>query len=558
MTRVLNPHPLIQASLNALTRVMVGLFLIVGALSHAASKDHRVALVIGAKDYQHVRGLDNTLNDARSMRDKLAKVGFDVVYEENPTRDGFLKAINRFEDRLRKDSVALVYFAGHGAEVRGENFLIPVDARGRRRDDIEHEAIRLQFLLNKFSNIGSELNLVILDACRDDPFPSAGRSGAGGLTEVKNAPKGTLIAYAAAPGQKAIDGIGDGSNGVYTAALLKNLDQPGKKIEEVFKDVRAEVVRSTNNQQTPWENSSLVGDFYFVPRQQVAIAVIPPPAPVDRSVDLELTFWNSIKDSTTLSDFEAYLEQFPKGTFAPLARSRVNALKRAAEAVKPKPEPTTQASTPPIAPTTTSPSPPQVASIPVTPTKPDLVPASPASQPKPQDTKPLGVASEESKQAVVKADAAKPIGAPPLTAYTDRAALNGKSFFGSSAGGNRWLMQMTVKGERISVESMWLEMGAERFQMNCGGLFSPGLAIAADLTVSGNCTGGNTTRTVTGRFPDLAVSDTATSSYDARWPATTASGASIRMIDEASRQAYLGGSLAGRLSTKEWSESQRR
>jgi hypothetical protein len=119
-------------------------------------------------------------------------------------------------------------------------------------------------------------------------------------------------------------------------------------------------------------------------------------------------------------------------------------------------------------------------------------------------------------------------------------------------------MQMTVKGERISVESMWLEMGAERFQMNCGGLFSPGLTIAADLTVSGNCTGGNTTRSVTGRFPDLMVSDTATSSYDTRWPATTASGAPLKMIDEASRQAYLGASQSGKLSTKEWSESQRR
>jgi len=196
----------------------LGLFVSFAPSLSLANTQHRVALVIGAKDYQHVRALDNTLNDSRRIRDKLQSVGFEVVYEENPTRDTFLKAINRFEDRLRKDSVALVYFAGHGAEVRGENFLIPVDAKGRRRDDIEYEAIRLQFLINKFNNIGSELNFVILDACRDDPFPSAGRSGAGGLTEIKNAPKGTLIAYAAAPGQKAIDGLRDGDNGVYVLA----------------------------------------------------------------------------------------------------------------------------------------------------------------------------------------------------------------------------------------------------------------------------------------------------------------------------------------------------
>ena len=501
-----------------LLRVLVlwfGGFLAIAGFTHvAANTQHRVALVIGAKDYQHVRALDNTLNDSRRIRDKLKGVGFEVVYEENPTRDTFLKAINRFEDRLRKDSVALVYFAGHGAEVRGENFLIPVDAKGKRRDDIEYEAIRLQFLINKFTNIGSELNFVILDACRDDPFPSAGRSGAGGLTEIKNAPKGTLIAYAAAPGQKAIDGLRDGDNGVYTAALLRQIDKPGKKIEEVFKDVRAEVVKVTNNQQTPWENSSLVGDFFFVPKQ---VAIAPPSVPVpvqDRSTDLELTFWNSIKDSKNAADYQAYIDQFPKGTFVGLAKIRIRDLQ-----------------------------PPQVATLPTPP---------PSQPPQSQSKPPLP------KPEVVKAEPPKPIPAPVSNVYTDRAALNGKSFFGSSAGGNRWLMQMTIKGDRISVESMWLEMGAERFQMNCGGLFSPGLAIAADLTVSGNCTGGNTTRTVTGRFPDLTVSDTATSSYDTRWPATTASGAPIRMIDEASRQAYLGGSQSGKLSTKEWSESQRR
>ena len=519
-TRITNQR-LMKLSVTAAAWFLLafGLF---APLQSIANTQHRVALVVGAKDYQHVRSLDNTLNDSRRIRDKLQSVGFEVVYEENPTRDGFLKAINRFEDRLRKDSVALVYFAGHGAEVRGENFLIPVDARGRRRDDIEHEAIRLQFLMNKFNNIGSELNFVILDACRDDPFPSAGRSGAGGLTEIKNAPKGTFVAFAAAPGQKAIDGLRDSENGVYTAALLRHIDQPGKKIEEVFKDVRAEVVRNTNNQQTPWENSSLVGDFFFVPRQ---VAIAPPSAPLpapqpvqDRSTDLELTFWNTIKDSKDLSDYQVYIDQFPKGTFVGLARNRIRDLQRQ-----------------------------QTASLS------QQAPSQPSTQQPPSLPKPA-----ESKPAVVQAEPSKPIPAPPSTTYTDRAALNGKSFFGSSAGGNRWFLQMTIKGDRISVESMWLEMGAERFQMNCGGLFSPGLSIAADLTVSGNCTGGNTTRTVTGRFPDLAVGDTATSSYDSRWPATTASGAPIRMIDEASRQAYLGGSQSGKLSTKEWYESQRR
>jgi hypothetical protein len=256
-----------------------------------------------------------------------------------------------------------------------------------------------------------------------------------------------------------------------------------------------------------------------VPKQvAIAPATLPPPAP-DRSTDLELTFWNSIKDSKNAADYQAYIDQFPKGTFVGLAKIRTRDLQKQQMASLPQPVP----SQPPSQPTQQPPS----------------------IQLKPPDPKPD----------VVKAEPPKSIPVPASTVYSDRATLNGKSFFGSSAGGNRWLIQFTVKGERLSVDSMWLEMGAERFQMNCGGLFSPGLAIAADLTVSGNCTGGNTTRTVTGRFPDLTVGDISTSNYDTRWPATTASGAMIRMIDEGSRLSYLAASQTNRVSTKDWSES---
>lgn len=220
----------------------------------------RVALVVGNSRYQHVSQLANPVNDAADMRDALRRVGFSVVHVENASRDQMLRAINQFSEQLRKDGTALVFYAGHGMQVKGENYLMPIDANPKTDNEVETEAVNLNRILSRMERSG--VNVVMLDACRNDPFKRSWRSagGSGGLASV-DAPTGTLISYATAPGRVADDG--GGRNSPYTKAVLRAMQQPDAKIEDVFKAVRREVAAATRNQQTPWESSSLVGDFYF-------------------------------------------------------------------------------------------------------------------------------------------------------------------------------------------------------------------------------------------------------------------------------------------------------
>ena len=221
----------------------------------------RVALVIGNSAYRDAP-LPNPVNDASDMAAALKKVGFDVIAGGNRTQGDMLRDIDEFGQRLKRGGVGLFYFAGHGMQVRGENYLIPVGAKIQKELDVEVEAIKLSRVLNEMEEARNTLNILILDACRNNPFARSFRSGANGLGQVI-APAGTLIAYATNPGNTASDG--PGRNGLYTAELLAAIREPGLKVEDVFKRVRARVLEKSNGNQAPWENSSLVGDFYFAP-----------------------------------------------------------------------------------------------------------------------------------------------------------------------------------------------------------------------------------------------------------------------------------------------------
>jgi hypothetical protein len=215
----------------------------------------------------------------------------------------------------------LFYYAGHGVQVKNRNFLIPVDVAITREEEVQYRAVDAGEVLDLLGATKNPLNLIILDACRSNPFPRSTRSAEMGLAQMQ-APVGALIAFATAPGAAALDG--QGQNGVYTQHLLKYIMQPGLKVEDVFKRVRADVRRVTNDAQIPWESTSLEGDFYFVAPSASDMAV-KPGTPVDqRAVSLE--FWRAIKDSTNVYDYKAYLERFPEGEFVPLARQRVAAL----------------------------------------------------------------------------------------------------------------------------------------------------------------------------------------------------------------------------------------
>ncbi len=225
-----------------------------------APVEQRIALVIGNGQYKD-SPLANPVNDARAIAKALTSSGFKVVEKENLSQRDFQTALRNFGDALKHGGVGLFYYAGHGMQVKGRNFLIPVDAHIEREDEVAYNSIDANQVLDKMESANNRLNIVILDACRNNPFARSFRSGSVGLAQM-DAPVGTLIAFATAPGSVASDG--PDQNGLYTKYLLQSMVQPGIKIEDVFKRVRVDVRRDSQGKQIPWESTSLEGDFVFV------------------------------------------------------------------------------------------------------------------------------------------------------------------------------------------------------------------------------------------------------------------------------------------------------
>lgn len=302
-----------------LKAALFGSLLALFAALPAGAQEKRVALVIGNAAYAE-SPLKNPANDARAMAGRLKELGFEVMALENATRNQMGRAVIEFGKKLGPSVAALFFYAGHGIQARGRNFLIPVDASLGAEGDLRFQAVEVTALLEEIEQSQSRVGFVILDACRNNPFERRLRgAGTGGGLAAIDAARGLMIAYATAPGSVAMDG--DGANGTYTAALLKALAEPGLTAEQVFKRVRVEVADRTKNLQVPWESSSLTGDFVF----NATAAARPGTAPADR----DTIFWQSIQASKRASDFEAYLSQFPQGIFAALARSRTEELRKA-------------------------------------------------------------------------------------------------------------------------------------------------------------------------------------------------------------------------------------
>jgi formylglycine-generating enzyme required for sulfatase activity len=228
-----------------------------------ALAEPRTALVVGNAGYRD-SPLNNPVNDARDMSEALRALGFEVIQQENVDKRGFDAAVSDFARQLQqRGGVGLFYYSGHGAQVRGENYLIPVNATINSEADVEYEAVNAGRVLRNMEQAGNGLNIVVLDACRNNPYRGWYRSeGSKGLARM-DAPTGSIIAYATAPGTVAADGAG--RNSPYTAQLLPAMRAPGVGIEQLFKQVRIQVAKATDNRQVPWESSSLMGDFFFVP-----------------------------------------------------------------------------------------------------------------------------------------------------------------------------------------------------------------------------------------------------------------------------------------------------
>jgi len=253
---------------NLAAALAIGLALSAPLPAPAQSRaPERVALVIGNADYS-VRPLRNPVSDARAVADSLKGLGYDVVVKENASMSAMLDAMREFWLRGRRASVRVLYYSGHGVQYRGRNFLVPVDVVLKAEDEVPRKAVSASDLVDKLAASGAAVNIVILDACRTPPWIGTTRTRGGaqvpaiasGLASAV-APQGTLIAFATAPGAVALDGTE--GNGVYTRHLVSQMKVPGLAVEQLFKRVRAGVIKETGEKQIPWETSSLTGDFCF-------------------------------------------------------------------------------------------------------------------------------------------------------------------------------------------------------------------------------------------------------------------------------------------------------
>ena len=297
---------------------------------NAALADKRVAFVVGNSAYKNVPQLPNPAIDARSMARVLRNVGFEVVEGSNLTRDAMTAKLLEFGKKSEGADVALFFYAGHGIAVNGTNYLLPVDADLKSEMDVKlGAAINVDLTLEQ-TMADAKVKLVFLDACRDNPFAAKIRSAKAtrsvsvdsGLAEMKSG-EGTLIAFATGPGQTALDGEA-GTNSPFTRALIANIASPGIEIQQAMTKVRAQVNDETNKAQLPWGHTNLTGTVYLNPTAMpVADAA---PASVAQAGEVELEFWRSIKDTNKVEELNAYLTNYPNGTFKSLALARIAAI----------------------------------------------------------------------------------------------------------------------------------------------------------------------------------------------------------------------------------------
>ena len=280
----------------------------------SALADKRVALVIGNSAYKNIPALDNPAHDAKLMADTLRSLGFTLVgggAQLDLDKARFDSAVQGFGNLLQGADVGLFYYAGHGLQVRGANYLVPVGANPTKEADVDFQMLDSNLVLRQMEGAGTKLNIVILDACRNNPFKGRGlRATNGGLAQME-APEGTLISFATQPGNVAQDGAGGDSP--YTIALAQTLRRPGLDIFQTFNEVGLAVMQATGDSQQPWVSSSPIrGNFYFDGAAPGADEV----------------FWQAIKDEGSQSLFDEFLQKYPSSSHVTDARARLQQLKQ--------------------------------------------------------------------------------------------------------------------------------------------------------------------------------------------------------------------------------------
>ncbi len=281
----------------------------------------RIALVIGNAGY---RGspLLNPVNDASAIAKNLSELGFKCHLLLDAKLEDMSAAVQRYGEQLgRQKAVGLFYYAGHGAQLAWRNYLVPVDANIHELEDLPRQTLELNTLLQALTKAANPMNVIILDACRDNPFGAGVPVEQKGLSQF-DAPNGSLLSYATAPGNTASDG--SGTNGLFTENLLREMRVSGARLEDVFKRVRLKVRLQSKGQQIPWESTSLEDDFYFV-RTPEELAKISEDQKAAQFAQ-ELGVWSASKDATTPAPFSDYLAQYPNGKFSQLAQVQLDRL----------------------------------------------------------------------------------------------------------------------------------------------------------------------------------------------------------------------------------------
>ena len=315
-------------------RRFLALFFVFGAMSIAslAHAERRIALVIGNSVYQNTAELKNPKNDAGDMAGSLRRLGFEVFEGHDLDKRSMERMIRQFGVKLSGADLALFFYAGHGVAVGGQNYLVPTDARLASEGDADFEGLPLTLVLKQMER-EAKTSIVLLDACRDNPLArnlartmgTRSSQVSQGLAEVRTG-VGTLIGFSTQPGNVATDGAG--RNSPYAEALLRHMEVSGTDVSGVLIAVRNDVLKATDGRQVPWEHTSLTGQVYLkVAPPGTPVAVRPPAAnPGTSDRDFEISYWNSVKDSKSPALLQSYVDRYPNGNFASLARAMLKDL----------------------------------------------------------------------------------------------------------------------------------------------------------------------------------------------------------------------------------------
>jgi uncharacterized caspase-like protein/peptidoglycan hydrolase-like protein with peptidoglycan-binding domain len=327
---------------------VLGVAVLASVLPAQAAPDRRVALVIGNSAYTAVPRLANPQRDATAISASLKRLGFEVVEGYDLKMDEMTSIVREFAQKLDGAKAGVVYYAGHGIAVGDENYLIPVDASLKSEADLDFRAVNVQLVLRQMQR-DERVNILILDACRDNPFATQlaakSRSVARGLTAIETqSASGILIAFATDPRATALDGEKDG-NSPFTSALLKHIETPEVSITTVMDRVRADVWEATGKKQKPWTNSSIIGEFKMNPTLKLAavdpsvtikaidgavpLPAVAAPVGLDRA-QMDVRMWETAERGNSPGDYKAYLDAFPTGQFAAFAKNRLAKLDPAA------------------------------------------------------------------------------------------------------------------------------------------------------------------------------------------------------------------------------------